>query len=79
MLGRFIIVSLIFERWKDPPFHILLDVHIYVSNHRVISTKKFMLGRKETFADTINFVLTEYAETKLMGGGGLKTTQSRLK
>ena len=69
---------------KDPPCHILLDLHIYVSNRRVFSTKHFMLESKETLADTINFVLTEYAETKLMGGGwwgggGLKTTQSRLK
>ena len=65
---------------KDPPCHILLDVHIYARNRHVFSTKQFMLGSKETFADTINFVLTEYAETKFMGGGGgLKTTQSRLK
>lgn len=42
---------------------LLLDVHVTVANRRVFSTKHHMSGPAETFSSTINYVLTEYAES----------------
>ena len=49
---------------EDEPHCILLDVHVNVSNSCVFSTKHIMTGNRESFATTINSVLTEYAQSK---------------
>ena len=49
---------------EDETHCILLDVHVNVSNRCVLSTKNIMTGNRESFATTINYVLTEYAHSK---------------
>ena len=49
---------------EDEPHCILLYVHVNVSNCCVLSTKLIMTDNRESFATTINSVLTEYAQSK---------------